>query len=244
MREPRGDPRAPPSNGGKETAPPRRCAGSPRRRSAACAAVGGKLRPGWRRGKMAAGIREKQTGERLPWFLLLGAASLQSAVGRERGAPRGVAGGSSGSLLSSPPLSLTAPLGRDGGVPAPPRSTWGICGRFGSPGGGLFLPPTPLGVALLSGGFDGGPGALLPRGLACRAGPGSTGVRRRGRRCRCGVEITPQGGAARAGKGAVAVSVGVGYTFPLFGFLSGCGKGQPEVSFKGGKIKQLLCCPC
>lgn len=103
MREPRGDPRAPPSNGGKETAPPRRCAGSPRRRSAACAAVGGKLRPGWRRGKMAAGIREKQTGERLPWFLLLGAASLQSAVGRERGAPRGVAGGSSGSLLSSPP---------------------------------------------------------------------------------------------------------------------------------------------
>lgn len=143
-----------------------------------------------------------------------------------------------------PPLSLTAPLGRDGGVPAPPRSTWGICGRFGSPGGGLFLPPTPLGVALLSGGFGGGPGALLPRGLACRAGPGSTGVRRRGRRCRCGVEITPQGGAARAGKGAVAVSVGVGYTFPLFGFLSGCGKGQPEVSFKGGKIKQLLCCPC
>lgn len=75
-------------------------------------------------------------------------------------------------------------------------------------------------------------------------GPGSTGVRRRGRRCRCGVEITPQGGAARAGKGAVAVSVGVGYTFPLFGFLSGCGKGQPEASFKGRKIKQLLCCPC
>lgn len=68
-----------------------------------------------------------------------------------------------------PPLSLTAPLGRDGGVPVPPRSTWGICGRFGSPGGGLFLPPTPLGVVLLSGGFGGGPGALLPRGLASRA---------------------------------------------------------------------------
>lgn len=107
--------------------------------SGGCVRGGGRgaaPRPGWRRRKMAAGIREKQTGERLP-----------AVPVARRGSCRSRGSGWGGSTLSSTVLSEAfsclalfpggAP-GRDVGVSgaSPPLGDSRLLTRLGSPGNG------------------------------------------------------------------------------------------------------------